>query len=200
MNYDKIVPTCIVKGVEYKIVDFGGSGNCLFLAVAGSLSAMLPTSNHDHKSLRKGVSRWYIENGLQHQAYLNAKPVDVIFDNPDLPTPDVFRTWTWQRWGLHIAKNGVWGGASEIMPFNMVLPYKYKLNIIESVSGVIYGEEHNERDDNIVFVYHRGLHYLALINSNCAFEIPKLKRSIVSMNFLTPQKCTVKGQEYNIVD
>ena len=48
----------------YKIVDFGGKGNCLFLAAAGSLSSILPNNSHDHKSLRHGVSKWYINYGL----------------------------------------------------------------------------------------------------------------------------------------
>ena len=47
----------------YKIVDFGGKGNCMFLAAAGSLSSILPNNSHDHKSLRHGVSKWYINHG-----------------------------------------------------------------------------------------------------------------------------------------
>ena len=49
------------------------------------------------------------------------------------------------------------------MAVNKILPDGYKLNIVESASGVIYGEEHNKQDDNIVLVFHRGFHYFALI-------------------------------------
>ena len=154
---------CTVNGYEYNIVDCGGEGNCYFLAVAASLTAILPTNTLDHKSLRKGVSRWYIDYGQQHEAFINAKPCDVILDNPDLPARDVFRRYSWVNWGQHIGKDGVWGGASEIMAVNMILPDGYKLNIVESASGVIYGQEHNKQDDSIVFVFHRGFHYYALI-------------------------------------
>ena len=39
-----IVGKCVVKNILYNNVDYGGLGNCLFLAVAGSLRAVSPTS------------------------------------------------------------------------------------------------------------------------------------------------------------
>ena len=95
LSTGNILPKCTVNDYEYNIVDCGGEGNCYFLAIAGSLSAILPTNTLSHKSLRQGVAKWYIQNGLQHEAFIKAKPSDVIFDNPDLPRRDVFRRFSW---------------------------------------------------------------------------------------------------------
>ena len=84
--------TIIVNNIAYKIVDYGAQGNCLFLAVAGSLRTVSPSSSLDHYTLRYLVSDWYKTYGLQHQALLGAKPCEVIFDNPDTPPQDVFKT------------------------------------------------------------------------------------------------------------
>ena len=136
--------------------------NCLFLSVAGGLEFFYGKSKYDHKYLRQGVSDWYIQFGLQHQAILGARPGDVIFDNPDLPDKTIFKTWTWVQWGYHIARNGVWGGGSEILAFNMVLPNNYKLNIYKSNDGVILGNEHNKPEDTVILVHHSASHYTFL--------------------------------------
>ena len=48
----------VVHGIKYKKRDFGGQGNCLFLAVAGALWEICPSSGFDHKTLRNAVSQW----------------------------------------------------------------------------------------------------------------------------------------------
>ena len=83
-KFGKIKGKYSFENKVYNIVDFGGGGNCLFLAVAGSLRAVLPNSLYDHRALRDGVSKWYIRNGQQHQMFLNARPSEVILDNPDI--------------------------------------------------------------------------------------------------------------------
>ena len=151
-----------VMGVQYNRVDYGGQGNCLFLAVAGGLRFFFGPSKYDHRYLRQAVADWYIQFGLQFRALIGARPSDVIFDSPDLPKKNVFKNWTWAQWGHHISKIGVWGGDSEVMAFNMILPESYKLNIYKSNDGVICGNEHNKQTDTIILVHHRGSHYTSL--------------------------------------
>ena len=144
------------------MVNYGGKGNCLFLAVAGSLRSVDPSSKHTHYSLRQQVSEWYKEYGLQHQSILGAKPSDVIIDNPDLPPDDIFKTWSWVDWGSHIAKDGVWGGATEIMALNSALPDGYKVNIYDSLTRIVYGTEHNMPGDTVLLLRFGSAHYTAL--------------------------------------
>ena len=47
---------CVVNNIIYNIVNYGAQGNCLFLAVAGSLRSFIPSSVQNHKSVRYGVS------------------------------------------------------------------------------------------------------------------------------------------------
>lgn len=49
------------------------------------------------------------------------------------------------------------------MAFNSVFPNGFKLNIVEPLSGVIHGMEHNAEGDEIVLVLYVGSHYTALI-------------------------------------
>ena len=133
-------------------MDYGAKGNCLFLSVAGNLRSVHPSSSHTHSSLRSQVSLWYKVNGLQHQKFLGAKPSDVIFDNPNQPPQNIFETWSWADWGAHIASDGIWGGSSEIMALNAVLPDGFTVNIYDTRSGVIHGSEHNMATDTIFLV------------------------------------------------
>ena len=57
----EINPRYIIGKETYTIVDFGGKGNCFFLAIAGSLRALFPNQKYDHNTLRNEVSRWYIQ-------------------------------------------------------------------------------------------------------------------------------------------
>ena len=152
------ISACIV----YNIVDYGGRGNCIFLAVAGCLRSILPSSEHDHYSLRFLVGEWFKQNGLHHQEFIGAKPSEVIFDNPDQPPIDIFQTWTWKDWGNHIATLGVWGGDSEVVALNAVIGNGYKVNIHDHLTGVIYGEEHNIEGDKIILIQYKDGHYTAL--------------------------------------
>ena len=151
-----------VMGTLYNRVDYGAQGNCLFLAVAGGLKFFVGPSKYDHRYLRQAVSDWYIQFGLQYRALIGARPSDVILDNPELPDISIFKNWTWAQWGHHISKNGVWGGDSELMAFNMVLPEGYKLNIYISNDGVIWGKEHNMQTDTIILVHYSHSHYTSL--------------------------------------
>ena len=117
----------VVGGIQYVKRDFGGEGNCLFLAVAGALKEVCSTSGFTHKSLRKAVSEWQIEFGPSYQIWLGATPADVILDNPDQPPHPIFSTWTWSMWGEHIGRDGVWGGSSEIPALNAVIPSGWKV-------------------------------------------------------------------------
>ena len=152
----------VVDQIIYNIVDYGGQGNCLFLAVAGSLRAADPYSVHTHKSLRQGVSEYYIKYESEHRLFIGARPCEVIFDYPDLPPTDIFAYWSWSDWGSHIAMDGVWGGSSEIIPLNVVIPDGFKVNIYDSASGVVHGTEHNLADDTILLVRYGGDHYTSL--------------------------------------
>lgn len=158
----RIIGTCVVNHLTYNMVDFGGKGNCLFCAVAGALRAIHPSSVTTHYSLRYQVSEWYLQHGLQHQAILGVKPSDVILDNPNQPPPAVFETWTWVDWGHYIANDGIWGGATEIMALNAVLPDGFRVNIYDSVTRVTFGSEHNTDGDTVLLVRFGSAHYTAL--------------------------------------
>lgn len=153
---------CAVDHIIYNIVDYGGRGNCLFHAVAGSLRAVDPNSVHTHKSLRQGVSEYYIKNDFEHRLLIGARPCEVILDYPDLPPSDIFVNWSWSDWGSHMAKDGVWGGSSEVIPLNAVIPDGFKVNLYDSASGIVHGTEHNLADDTILLLHFGGEHYTSL--------------------------------------
>ena len=58
MRYPENIGVLTVMGVQYNRLDYGGQGNCLFLAVAGGLRFFFGPSKYDHRYLRQAVSDW----------------------------------------------------------------------------------------------------------------------------------------------
>ena len=131
----EFVGECVVNNILYNNMDYGGRGNCLFLAIAGSLRAVKPSSVEDHISLRAGVSVWYIEYGEYYQQLIGGLPSDVIIDNPNQPPYDIFEMWSWADGGRDIAIDGIWGGFSKLIALNAVFGNGYKVNIFDNMNG-----------------------------------------------------------------
>ena len=62
-----IVVKCVVNNIIHIIANYGGQGNCLFLAASGRFRDVNPASVETHFSLRKQVLDWYKENGEEYR-------------------------------------------------------------------------------------------------------------------------------------
>ena len=150
-----------------------GKGDCFFNAVEQGL-LLLRMVEFDKDEMRKNLSLWFQDDGnaAAITALHSAHPYDIIPHlhyvggaEPRVGWRTYLRGRDWKFWGRRIARKGTWVGAIELEAMNDLLlnaGYDVRVNIYDSRSKKLFGEDHNITGQLVIIIYLYAGHFEVL--------------------------------------